>query len=1043
MSEHHYSELQTPMTIMNYRLPVCISLFILNGCLLPLAGFSQTPEWIWHPDQGQAATNSEVRYFRKTFTVEGKVTKAILAVAADDRANVTVNQSSAITVKGFERATRTVVTADIKPGENVIAIRGSNESAGAGVLVRLEISLPNQQRQIIVSDSSWLTSATEQSNWRTLNLPASAGWVHAKSLGPVGTAPWGDPLKATPATAAESLTVAPGFKVELLHSSEVGEGSWISMTVDNKGRLIVSPQDDKQPLLRITLDRKGQVAKIEPIPAPLHQAMGMRYAHDSLYVSGHGPEGTGLYRLIDANKNDQFETNEVHFLKKFPGEGEHGYHAVVEGPDGMMYVINGNHTKLPEGVSTNSPHRNYQEDLLLPRQWDANGHAVGILAPGGHILRTDPEGKNWELMLAGFRNSYDFDFNPAGEIFVFDSDMEWDWGLPWYRPTRIIHAVTGGEYGWRSGSAKEPTYYADTLPPAVNIGIGSPTGVKFGTKSNFPDKYRNALFALDWSYGRIFAVQLTPSGASYTGDAEVFLKGKPLNVTDLEFGKDGAMYFITGGRGTQSGLYRVSFVGDRAQRRALASTSKPDKAAAQARKVRHQLESFDGHHDPAAVAFAWPYLNSPDRFLRYAARIAIESQPVSEWQARALSETNPEAGLTALLALARCGGKETQRDLLLSLKKFPFASLTEDQQLEKLRLIELSFIRQGRPDPDLIKLATEKLDAIYPSSSDRMNHELVQLLVYLEAPDVIAKTLDLLAKARTQEEQVLYVFNLRNVKSGWTPEQRRKYFAWFTQPKESSVGEVRSDGVSTFNVLADQELARQRHPAELVQWFKDVGRDYGDGSSYAKYLVNIRKDALATLTSEERIALGPLANENLEVAAWKPTRTRTFVKEWTVPDLESQLEHVGSQRDFASGRAAFNDAQCILCHRFDNKGGSAGPELTGAASKYSRQVLLESLLDPSKVVSDQYQNTTIVKKDGEDVSGRIADENDERIVVVPSALAPELRVEIKKADIDRRVPSKVSPMPTGLLNNLTQDEILDLLAYIESAGKPTANNFKK
>ena len=343
------------------------------------------------------------------------------------------------------------------------------------------------------------------------------------------------------ATPAEQLMVTSGFSVSLLRSANTNEGSWISMAVDNKGRLYISPQQDERPLLRITLTRKGEVAKVEPIPAPVKQAMGMCWAHNSLYVSAHGPDGTGLYRLIDSNHNDRFDTNEVHFLKKFGGEGEHGYHAVVEGPDGMIYVMNGNHTKVPDDISTNSPHRNFREDHLLLRQWDANGHAVGILAPGGYVLRTDADGKEWDLVLAGFRNSYDFDFNRDGEMFTFDSDMEWDWGLPWYRPTRILHSVVGGEYGWRSGAGKLPDYYADSLPAAVDIGIGCPTGVKFGTKSNFPKKYQQSLFAMDWSYGRLFAVHLNEQGASYSGDYEEFVKGKPLNLTDMEFGKDGAM----------------------------------------------------------------------------------------------------------------------------------------------------------------------------------------------------------------------------------------------------------------------------------------------------------------------------------------------------------------------------------------------------------------------------------------------------------------------------------------------------------------------
>ncbi|HEX5220360.1 MAG TPA: c-type cytochrome [Verrucomicrobiae bacterium] len=1023
---------------------VCLCLFAFTTGFLATTSVAQTqtltPEWIWHSNAGQSATNGEVRLFRKTFTIEGRVSRAVLSAAADDRASISLNGSPAIKVNGFERATRMDVTEFIRSGENQLTVQATNETSIAGVLVRLELSLPGRRRETIVSDASWLASVAKPTNW-----------VSAVSLGKVGQEPWGDPLKSAHATAAETLTVPPGFKVELIRTAEAEEGSWISMAVDNKGRLIISPQDDRQPLLRVTLTKAGQVEKVEPIPAKLRQAMGMLYAHDSLYVNGHGPSGTGLYRLIDANRNDQFDTNEVHFLKKFQGEGEHGYHAVVEGPDRMIYVMNGNHTKVPEGILPSSPFKNYQEDFLLTRLWDANGHAVGIMAPGGYVVRTDAEGKKWELMLAGFRNSYDFDFSPEGEMFTFDSDMEWDWGLPWYRPTRIIHCVTGGEYGWRSGTSNEPEYYADTLPAAVNIGIGSPTGVKFGTKSNYPERYRKALFAMDWSYGRILAVHLKPEGASYIGDYENFVKGKPLNVADLEFGKDGAMYFITGGRGTQSGLYRVSYDGKSVGTRSAASqtrdtvehvpTRKELKQSADARALRKKLESFY-KKDPKAIDFAWPHLASEDRFIRFAARTAIEWQDVGLWKDRAIKETNPQAGLTALLALARCGGKETQDGLLRALAKFPLSGLSEELQLEKLRVIELSFIRQGRPSEEMTKVALEKLSPRYPSTSQKVNYELVQLLIYLNAPDVIAKTLDLIAKAPTQEEQIHYMFHLRNVKSGWTLPQREQYFRWFATAKQGGRGEVTYPRGGTYNVWTNQALASRTHPLQLLRWFKEVDRDYGDGSSYSKFLINIRKDANATLTSSERTALAPLLEINIDAPPWKPTRERKFIKEWTVAELEARLPEVAQGRDFNSGKAAFNDAQCVSCHRFDNQGGSVGPELTGVSSKYSRRDILESLIEPSKVVSDQFQNFNIVKTDGDMVSGRITDENDRRIIILPNMLAPEATVEIPVSEITSRQPSKVSAMPTGLLNQLTADEILDLLAYIEAGGKPRAANFQ-
>jgi putative heme-binding domain-containing protein len=130
-----------------------------------------------------------------------------------------------------------------------------------------------------------------------------------------------------------------------------------------------------------------------------------------------------------------------------------------------------------------------------------------------------------------------------------------------------------------------------------------------------------------------------------------------------------------------------------------------------------------------------------------------------------------------------------------------------------------------------------------------------------------------------------------------------------------------------------------------------------------------------------------------------------------------------------------------MCHRFGNEGGFIGPELTAASSKYSRRDILESILEPSKVISEQYQNYTVIKKDRDGATGRIVDEDDAKIVVQPNLLASE-RISISKTDIADRHPSKVSPMPEGLLSSLTQDEILDLLAYIESIGKEKAANFK-
>ena len=828
------------------------------------------------------------------------------------------------------------------------------------------------------------------------------------------------PRQATP---ADALATLPDFKVELVRSAAPGEGSWVCITVDPKGRLIISPQDPKNPMLRVTLTREGQIEKIEPIELQVGGAMGLLYAFDSLYVNGKGKDGLALYRLKDTNGDDQYDSAEV--IRKWKGDGgEHGPHGVVLGPDKKLYVVNGNFVEIPDDILASSPHRNYADDVVLPRMEDGNGFGAGKKPPGGYVIRMDPDGKNAELFAAGQRNTYDIDFSPEGELFGFDSDMEWDWGTPWYRPTRVNHIVSGGDYGFREGTAKWPNGYPDSLPTTVDIGIGSPTGVKFGFNAHYPDNYRAGFYVMDWSYGRIVVAHLKENGSTYAGTFENFVSPKSireagpkatLNVTDLEFGKDGAMYFLTGGRGTQSGLYRVTYTKPIP---AAGNEKFPSAAAVEARKRRRELEKFQGRQDPKAVESAWPHLNSPDRWIRYAARIAIESQPVSEWKDRALNESNANAGLTALLALARLGGKESQSELLKAIGKWALDTLSEDQKLEKLRVIEVSLARQGRPSDDLVKVAIEKLDRQYPAKSWPLNRELSQLLIRLEAPGVVSKTLDLLTKATTQEEQIHYIMSLRNLKSGWTLDQRAAYFGWFN-----------GDGKTV------------RHSPETLNWFTDVGRDYSDGASFPKFIANIRKAATAALSDGERAELASVIT-GAPVTPKPPVVPRQFVKEWKMEDLVPDLDKVSKGRNFEKGKQAFNDAQCIACHRFGNEGGAVGPELGAASSKYTRRDILETIIEPSKVISEQYQNTALILKNGDEFSGRVMEENSRRIILVTDPLK-QTQEEIQKNQIKERQPSKVSPMPEGLVNILTKDEILDMLAYIESGGKATAAAFGK
>ena len=280
-------------------------------------------------------------------------------------------------------------------------------------------------------------------------------------------------------------------------------------------------------------------------------------------------------------------------------------HSIVLSPDGKsLYVVCGNSTVLTKVDSSRVP-LNWGEDNLATRI--PTGFMDDSLAPQGWIARTDPDGKAWELIAAGFRNPFDIAFDRDGELFTYDADMEWDIGEPWYRPTRVNHVISGAEFGFRNGSGKWPAYSIDSFGAVADIGPGSPTGITFGYRAKFPKTYQDALFISDWSFGKLRAVHLRPEGASYAAEVEEFISGQPLPVTDVVINpKDGAMYLAVGGRGAQSALYRVTYSGGEVD----ATSSQPDPQARRKRDLRRKLESYHGHPDAGAIDAAWPHLGA-------------------------------------------------------------------------------------------------------------------------------------------------------------------------------------------------------------------------------------------------------------------------------------------------------------------------------------------------------------------------------------------------------------------------------------------------
>lgn len=972
----------------------------------PLPPANAVPKWIW---LGKEAKPGQTLWFRKEIRPRGRSGGARLFATCDDSMTIYLNGKQIGSGDAWQKPVFIDLTDKLQQGANILAIEAHNDKSTAGALLaRVLLESPEKGFYAYVTDGSWRVSDKQVKDWQNADFDDSA-WSQATVIAKLGDAPWTVVNEATLAAAAKPqkavaalesrLKVLKDFKAEIIYNvPRDTQGSWVSMTVDPKGRLIVSDQYGK--LFRVVLPSLAgdQKLRVEPINVDIGEAQGLLWAFDSLYVMvNRGSKYvSGLYRVLDTDGDDQLDT--VKQLRSLPGYGEHGPHAILLSPDGKsLHVLAGNHTDLTnfdKFIVTKA----WDEDTLLPRIWDPRGHAVGRMAPGGWIARVDPEGKSWDLVSAGYRNQYDAAFNRDGELFTYDSDMEWDMSTPWYRPTRICHATSGSEFGWRSGTALFPTYYPDNLPTVVDLGQGSPTGVTFGYGARFPAKYQDALFVCDWSYGKLYAIHMTPHGSTYRGQAEEFITGTPLPLTDIVVNPhDGAMYFAVGGRKAMSALYRVTYTGTESTAAAPVNTDGAD-----ARNLRRKLEAYHGRKDAAAIDVAWPFLGHSDRFIRWAARTIIEQQDVKDWQQRALAEKDKRAALEALVALVRVGDKSLQPKLIERLDAFAWNDLDYSEKLELLRIYDLCFMRMATPDATTTARTIERFDPHYPAKGRELNTELCKMLVYLQAPSAAAKTMPLMTKALTQEEQMEYALSLRNLKTGWTLPLREEFFSWFLK-----------------------------------------ANNYKGGASFQGFVQRFKTDAIATLSAEEKTKLQTVLTATASPKVTAPQKPRPLVKNWTVEELTPIVEQGLRNRDFDNGRAMFAAANCFACHRFSSEGGATGPDLTAVAGRFNVRDLLEATIVPSKVISDQYEAVLIEMDDGRFVSGRIVNLAGDVMMINTDMYDPDKQTKVDRRLIADMRPSPVSMMPANLLDTLNRDEILDLMAYLLSRGDRSNAMFRK
>lgn len=928
--------------------------------------------------------------------------------------------------------------------------------------------------------------------------------------------------------AGERFRTPDGFAVEPAAVSGLF-GSVVNMTFDASGRPLLALEGEGLALLEDAdgdgvYDRRIEFA---PQVDTAHGLYVMGPGDLLVHANGRGRlaeaagvegkrgrngsvEDTGLYRLRDTDGDDRVDAVEL----IVPANGriqEHGPHTIARGPDGALYVLYGNYSSPEVGLAPTSPLRELQEDQLLPPILDPRGHANSLRAPGGTIYRLDLASNVWERLSGGLRNPFDLAIGAAGEIFAYEADMEWDRGLPWFRPTRVVHLIPAGDYGWRTGSGKIAFHEIDTLPGVVDLGRGSPVGVAFYHHHAYPARYSGAYFMGDWSRGRIRVLFPERAGATWTGEAHDFVLGEPLNVTDLDVAPDGFLYFATGGRGTSGGLYRVTYerAGEAlAVTGAEAAVRQPMPRSGWGREaIRHAQGEAGANwapelwaivrdagrepidriralellqvHGPrptleetaalldsdaplvraaaATLLGAYPFtdvqgvlraaladadplvarraaeafvrsgleprtrnievatsdalhalLDHEDRFLRYAAREAIQRIPHGYWFDQSVMsspEQSPRGFFEALLAMIYSLEHKIEYNFLMGgLGRVARADLDVEAELDFLRVVEIAFIRDPVPDAPGRQEARAGLGQAllgrYPHTDGRVNRQLERLLAYLQPEGALAKMVARLEEEWPAEERIHTAYCLRTMDQGWTPELRSRVVAWFDDARE-------------FRGAASMEGYIDAIWSDVLDRFPDEERAAAEERLEGQRAERARQAAaLVTEVEGDRQGRSDLAQMSFEELA-----------EYLEYDVMAYERYNPEQ-----GERVFHRARCSACHVFGDIGRGGGPDLSTVIKRFRRGEVLESIMFPSRVISDQYQAVDVELEDGALHSGMVVEDTAERLTLIN---ANGDRLDLDKARIRNREPSALSIMPEGLLDTMTLSDLASLIRFLD------------
>lgn len=657
---------------------------------------------------------------------------------------------------------------------------------------------------------------------------------------------------------------------------------------------------------------------------------------------------------------------------------------------------------------------------------------------GGGVVRVRPDGSELEIVARGLRNIYDVSVDSKMNLFTRDNTND---GGGWN--VRFSHIIPMAHYGYPS---LYKNFNDEIMQPLKDYGGGSGTGAAYVQDSRLPEKYQSAVLTCDWGRSAVYFHDVKRKGAIFVDNQETFVTMP--RPTDADADGLGNIYITSWmGGGFNFKNPEVGFV-VQLRKKGLATQPKLnlDKAGdaalvghllAESHAVRMQAQQELLRRDDKAGLGKRVFAIAGDK------GAALESRIAALYTYKQLLGAGANAGLVKLVnddaikpyVLKVLVDRKSELDGVL-VGVYEKALASDDAQVRLEGLIGLG--RLGA------KKSAGKVFGLLRDRDAAVRHIAVKVLVELNAHEVVigalkssdeqtqmsalrvmremhdAAVVEALSKrlgetdSRSLSQELLTtMIRLYHLEGEWTkgwwgtrPDTSGPYY----QREKWEQSEVIEKALVAFVNRADwaalEHVHHQlgRHKVKLKSLDGKM-KEVADGKG--------KKE----MQKKDQVVVVPAAGKVEEGAVG-------------LMKFEEVLKAVGKGKgDVALGKKLFTQQGCAVCHTVSDKETPKGPFLGQVGAKYSREEILQSIIEPGKVVSQGFETTVVKTKDGKEIAGFVSKEAGDEI---------EMRditgkaYQIKKSDIAKREHLPISMMPPGLVSALKPAELRALLSYLEN-----------